>query len=79
MGAGRLRRETNAFRGPGTERVTALDPIFNTDGGRAILLLDELRRTCPGARLPLQCRFEMADDTFLDTAGRVYAVLEFGL
>ena len=79
MGAYRLRREMAAFRDARTGRVTALDPIFNTDTGRAARLLDEFRRSVPDARLSLQCRFEMADDAFLDAAGTVDAVLEFGL
>lgn len=79
MAMDRLRRELAAFRDAGAERVNALDPIFNTDADRAVLLLDEFRRTGPGARLSLQCRFEMVDKAFLDAAGRVDAVLEFGL
>lgn len=79
MGIRRLRRELAAFRDAGVERVNALDPIFNTDTGRAVRLLKEFRRTGPDARLSLQCRFEMVDGAFLDAAGRLDAVLEFGL
>ena len=75
----RLRRELAAFRGAGVERVNVLDPIFNTDTDRAVRLLDEFRLTGPDARLSLQCRFEMVDKAFLDAAGRVDAILEFGL
>ena len=79
MGAGRLRREMDVFRDAGAGRVTVLDPVFNADADRAVLLLDEFRRFGPDARLSLQCRFEMADDAFLDMVGRVDAVPEFGL
>lgn len=79
MGTGRLHCELAAFRDAGTGRLTVLDPIFNTDTSRAVGLLEEFRRIGPDARLSLQCRFEMVDKTFLDAAGRVDAVLEFGL
>lgn len=79
MGISRLRREIAAFRDAGVERVNALDPVFNTDAGRAVRLLKEFRRTGPDAHLSLQCRFEMVDEAFLDAAGRLNATLEFGL
>ena len=79
MGTGRLHREMCAFRDAGTGRVAVLDPVFNADGGRAVMLLDEFRRFGPDARLSLQCRFEMTDDAFLDMVCRVDAVPEFGL
>ena len=79
LGMARLLRELAAFRDAGVERVNVLDPIFNTDTGRAVRLLKEFRRIGPDAHLSLQCRFEMANDAFLDAAGRVDATLEFGL
>lgn len=79
MAMDRLCREMVAFRDARTRRVTVLDPIFNTDTDRAVRLLDKFRRTCPDARLSLQCRFEMVNDVFLDAVSMLDAVPEFGL
>ena len=79
MAMGRLRREMAAFADVGTGKIAVLDPIFNTGGGRAADLLDHMRETGIGARLSLQCRFELVTDSFLDAVEPLDATLEFGL
>ena len=76
---GRLRREMAAFADAGTGKITVLDPIFNTDSGRAVELLGRMRETGIGAHLSLQCRFELVTDAFLDAVEPLDATLEFGL
>ncbi|MDE0525008.1 MAG: B12-binding domain-containing radical SAM protein [Thaumarchaeota archaeon] len=79
LATGRLRREMAAFRDAGTCKVAVLDPIFNTDVGRAVDLLGCLKETRIGAHLSLQCRFELVTDAFLDAVEPLDATLEFGL
>ena len=76
---GRLRREMAAFADAGTGKIAVLDPIFNTDGGRAVELLGCMRESGIVARLSLQCRFELVTDDFLDAVEPLDATLEFGL
>ena len=76
---GRLLREMAAFRDAGTSKIAVLDPIFNTDSGRAVNLLGCMKETGIGAHLSLQCRFELVADAFLDAVEPLDATLEFGL
>ena len=76
---GRLRREMAAFADAGTGKIAVLDPIFNTNGGRAVELLGRMQESGIGARLSLQCRFELVTDSFLDAVEPLDATLEFGL
>lgn len=76
---GRLRREMAAFRDAGTGKIAVLDPIFNTDSGRAVNLLGCMKETGIGVHLSLQCRFELVADAFLDAVEPLDATLEFGL
>ena len=76
---GRLRREMAAFADAGTGKIAVLDPIFNADCGRAVELLGRMRASGIGARLSLQCRFELVTDAFLDAAETLDATLELGL
>ena len=76
---GRLLREMAAFRDAGTGKIAVLDPIFNTDSGRAVNLLGCMKETGIGAHLSLQCRFELVADAFLDAVEPLDATLEFGL
>lgn len=75
----RLGREMSAFRDAGTAKIAVLDPIFNTDDGRAVGLLGRLKEAGVGARLSFQCRFELVTDAFLDAVEQLDATLEFGL
>ena len=74
-----LRREMAAFADAGTGKIAVLDPIFNTNGGRAVELLGRMRESGIGTRLSLQCRFELVTDSFLDAVEPLDATLEFGL
>ena len=79
MAMGRLRREVIAFRDAGTDKIAVLDPIFNTDDGRAVDLLGCMKETGIGAHISFQCRFELVTDDFLDAVEPLDATLEFGL
>ena len=79
LAMGRLRREMAAFRDAGTGKIAVLDPIFNTDSGRAVDLLGCVKENCIGAHLSFQCRFELVTDAFLDAVEPLDATLEFGL
>ena len=79
MAMERLRREVVAFRDAGTDKIAVLDPIFNTDDGRAVDLLGCMKETGIGAHISLQCRFELVTDDFLDAVEPLDATLEFGL
>ena len=75
----RVLAELDAFAGARVERISVLDPIFNTDTGRAVRILEHARSRRLRAKLVLQCRFEYIDGAFLDALEGLDATLEFGL
>ncbi len=74
----RLRDEIALFARHDIRELDVLDPIFNV-GPHQIPILDELARHHVGARISLQCRFELVDPAFLDFCGRLDLHPEFGL
>lgn len=79
LGTDRLKCEMLAFHEFGTQRISVLDPIFNTDNKRSIALIDEMKLIGLKSHLSFQCRFEFVTDAFLDAIAPLSATLEFGL
>lgn len=75
----RLVEEVRRFRVAGVKRIAVLDPIFNTQRGRAVDLLRMIQDNGLSAALSLQCRFELVDDAFLEACEGLDVTLEFGL
>ena len=79
MGYDRLQLELQAFREAGVQRAAALDPIFNTNTDRTVMLLDTINKMGINAHWSLQCRFEFVNVKFLDAVSPLNATLEFGM
>lgn len=75
---GRLVEEIDLFARHDIRDIDVLDPIFNV-GDMHLQILEELIRKRVGARLSLQCRFELLTPEFLDLCQRLNVRLEFGL
>ena len=79
MNQDRLFAELELFARAGVERIAVLDPIFHSDEGHAVAILEHARRVGFTGTLSLQCRFEMLTPAFLDACQGVDVELEFGL
>lgn len=74
----RLFDEMKYFIENNIERLTVVDPTFNT-GSTYKDILNELISLGYNKELSLQCRFECVDDEFLELVKRFDTCLEFGL
>lgn len=75
----RLEKELEMFATAKVKRISVLDPIFHTDGERAIQILGSIEAAGVTAHLSLQCRFETCTPDFLDALEGHNVTLEFGL
>lgn len=75
----RIRQEIALFCENKVRRISVLDPIFNRDSAHATEVLELFASHGYKGELSLQCRAEMTDSTFLESAKKLDVCLEFGL
>jgi radical SAM superfamily enzyme YgiQ (UPF0313 family) len=75
----RIDREIDLICRSGVEDLAVLDPVFNTNEGHAVHVLERFAQNGFRGRISLQCRAELVTDDFLDAAQKLDVCLEFGL